>query len=61
MKNRLDLAKVRKALPEISSTNWAIFDRKTMKFVHGLNDFDKVHPGYLTKMMTALTTVKLCQ
>ena len=32
-----------------------------MTFVHGVNDFVKVHPGYLTKMMTALTTAKLCQ
>ena len=31
-----------------------------MTFVHGVNDFVKVHPGYLTKMMTALTTAKLC-
>ena len=37
-----------------------IYDRRRKLYVHGKNEFVRRECGYLTKMMTALTVIHLC-
>jgi len=50
-----------RCVPTISARFWAIFDSQKKTFVHGHREYIKRECASLTKMMTALTVVRLCR
>ena len=47
-------------LPIISATQVLVYDLKSKKTLHAYNEHQKVQMASLTKMMTCLTVIRLC-
>jgi len=47
-------------IPVISANNWAIYDVNSKSFVGGVKEHEVKQMASLTKMMTALVVVSLC-
>jgi D-alanyl-D-alanine carboxypeptidase len=48
-------------VPTITARFWAIYDAQRKTFIHGHREYIKRECASLTKMMTALVSVKLCK